>query len=173
MKFSLTILTVLILAGCTMESEKAVVTPQIDEETLKAEVLERVNEWDRTWAELKDIEKLKEFFHDNIVSITPSDREIQYGKTRNLELYQGVMDGLEVVSWELVEPVVDIYNEGRTAVLSTCYKIVVKGDSENIVLEGRDLMTLIKEDDKWVIVADQFSPFPEKERIAFSVILKP
>ena len=160
MKFWLMIIAIILMTGCASEIKQEVEAEPVDEEAVKAEVLERVKDWDHTWADLKDGEKLKEFFHENMVSITPSDHDILYGKAKNLEMYHGFMESSEVVSWELVEPEVHLYNNGKTAVLSTYYKITIKAEPENLVLEGRDLMTLVKEDENWVIVADQFSSFP-------------
>jgi ketosteroid isomerase-like protein len=49
---------------------------------------------------------------------------------------------------------------GDSAVVTYCYHMSFEIRGQKADMDGRDMFVLIKENDKWMAVADQFSSFP-------------
>ena len=58
---------------------------------------------------------------------------------------------------------VKIFANGTSAVVTYCIDMAFIYNGKEASFKGRDLFFLVKENGKWLIAANEFSPFPEKE----------
>ncbi|MEZ5357857.1 MAG: nuclear transport factor 2 family protein [Candidatus Zixiibacteriota bacterium] len=129
---------------------------------VQKEVWETVQELNKTWAVEGDFDKLAEFFHENMVAISPTDRERLEGKKVCVAAWRAFAQSVEIKYWNEISPEVVMYNDDTVAIVSYYYDIAYKQRGRSLDSTGRDLFTLIKEGDRWLVIADHFSPFPKK-----------
>ncbi|MBN1826406.1 MAG: nuclear transport factor 2 family protein [Candidatus Eisenbacteria bacterium] len=103
--------------------------------------------------------KLKEHFHERMVLITPSRNERIVGREACVADWTSFTEKARILSWKETDEDVRLF--GDAAVVTYLYEIVVEIEGERYDLKGRDMMTLVFEDDRWWIAADQFSPLHE------------
>jgi ketosteroid isomerase-like protein len=126
---------------------------------LQQEVWDTVQEMNRCWTsdEDNDLDGLNEYFHETMVAITPSDKHRIEGKSACVAGWQDFARKSKIHSWKELDPDVQAY--GNTAVVTYYYDMSFDMGGQTINTWGRDMMTLIKENGKWWLVADQFSGY--------------
>lgn len=124
------------------------------------EVWAVVQEMNRIWTcgRHEELEKLPEFFHETMVAITPVDRFRIEGKKACIAGWSGFARAATIHHWLEREAKVQIY--GEMAVVNYYFDMAYDLGGRRIQMGGRDMLTLIKEDGRWQVVADQFSPYP-------------
>lgn len=124
------------------------------------EVWTAVQEMNRSWTcgQHEELEKLTDFFHETMVAITPVDRLRVEGKMACIAGWSGFARAATIHHWLEKEAKVQLY--GETAVVTYYFDMVYELGGRRIHMGGRDMLTLIKEDGRWQVVADQFSPYP-------------
>lgn len=127
------------------------------ENETKSEVLAFIKKMNEAWTK-GDGTALKDFFHTNMVAITPTDRDILRGREPCIAGWQNFAKSVKVHHWEEVDPDVRLY--GNTAVVTYVFDMSFDMQGQTIKLGGRDMFVLVKENGRWWAVADQFSPFP-------------
>lgn len=93
-------------------------------------------------------ESLAEFFHPDMVAFTPLERERVDGRAACMLGWKEFCDN----------PQVRVY--GDAAVVTYYYDMECDLEGHTINMSGRDMFFFVKEEGKWLAVADQFSPFP-------------
>ena len=63
-------------------------------------------------------------------------------------------------SWKELEPKVQVYGAGKFAVVTYYFDMSFDMGGRTINMKGRDMLSLVNENGKWLVVSDQFSPFP-------------
>ena len=106
----------------------------------------------------EESEKLENYFHQTMVAITPTDRFRVEGKEACIASWREFANTATIHFWLEKEPKVQVYKE--TAIVTYYFEIICDMGESNVRLEGRDMLTLIEEEGKWQVVADQFSPYP-------------
>jgi ketosteroid isomerase-like protein len=124
---------------------------------MDSEIWNTVEALNRCWTSGNPAD-LRDYFHDTMIAITPADRMPLVGGDICVSAWTKYAEITEIHSWQTREPRIQIYDQ--TAVVTYCYELVCERDGELISITGRDMMVLIEEDDRWWVVADQFSPFP-------------
>ena len=104
--------------------------------------------------------RLKEYFHDSMVAITPTDRLRIEGKKACFEAWAAFCRIAKIMSWKEIDPKIQLY--GDTAVVTYYFQMSFEMGGQKVDMGGRDMFILIKENEKWIAVADQFSPFPQQ-----------
>ena len=127
---------------------------------LQSEVWQTVQEMNRVWTVDCDCSKLMDYFHEDMVAIVPLERERLIGREACIAGWDGFVKAAQIHSWEEVDPIVQVYAEGNCAVVTYHHDMWVTMCGERMHLEGRDMMTLVKENGRWWLVADQFSANP-------------
>ena len=127
---------------------------------LEQEVWQIISDMNRAWAVDKNTEVLKEYFHKNMVAITSTDHDRIKGKAACLSAWKTFVDTTQVNYFKEIDPSVQIYANGVAAVVTYYFDLSFEMDGQTITSSGRDMFVLVKEDGKWWIVADQFSPYP-------------
>ncbi|MDP3480227.1 MAG: nuclear transport factor 2 family protein [Desulfoprunum sp.] len=124
------------------------------------EVWVSVQAMNRCWTggRLEELGRLNDYFHETMVAITPTDRFRVEGKEACIAGWSRFAHAATIHFWEEKEPKVQIYNE--TAIVTYYFEMACDMGGSNVRLEGRDMLTLVKENGRWQVVADQFSPYP-------------
>lgn len=135
----------------------------MNELDIKSEVWSTVRTLNRAWAVERDTNGLRRFFHPTMVAITPMDRLVLEGRDACIASWKAFVDKARVARWEESDPTIHLYAEGRCAAVAYYYDLTCEVGSQKLQLSGRDLLTLVKEEGRWWVVADQFSPFPKKD----------
>ena len=66
----------------------------------------------------------------------------------------------DVLDWQERDAKVQLYAEGKAAVVTYEYTVRCRMKGAEVELEGRDMMVLVEEQGRWWLVADQFSGLP-------------
>lgn len=132
-----------------------------DLDKIKREVLQFVNSFYETWAEKEDLKALEDYFTKKIVSINPMDSLRLSGREKNIEGYKNFLSTTDILNYSIDDVEINIYNKGNSAVVSLYYKMEMKIGNDITPTSGRDMLFLVKENDKWQIAADHFSNFPK------------
>ncbi len=103
-------------------------------------------------------EQLYEFFHKNMVAITPSDRKRIEGQGACVAGWVAFARSAKIHRWEEQDPRIDIY--GKSAVVTYYFDMSFTMGGHKIDMKGRDMFFFVKESGHWWAVANQFSPIP-------------
>jgi len=98
------------------------------------------------------------YFHPQMLAITPVDRFRRDGAPACIAGWKGFADAARIHRWQEFDPLIRVY--GDAAVASYYYEIDFEMGGSRIEQSGRDLFFLVREDGRWQVVADQFSPYP-------------
>ena len=101
---------------------------------------------------------LAEFFHEEMVAITPTDRERVRGRAACIDNWARFRNTTLIHRWEEFDPEIHVY--GDAAVVAYYYRLECDLDGHIITMSGRDMFFMVKRGDRWWAVADQFSSFP-------------
>jgi ketosteroid isomerase-like protein len=130
-------------------------------EKAKKEVWNLIKKMNRLWVQENKPLELKKYFHKDIVVITPVDKYILEGSETCVAGWERFVKMTKIHSWQELDPKVHIYNDGNAAVVTYYFNISYEMNGQSIKSEGRDMFFLIKENNKWMVVADQYSEFPK------------
>jgi len=122
------------------------------------QVWETVKAHNKAWAVLEDINDQLKYVHDDVVFIKPPFKEILKGKEKYKEDYEKWIQHAKVNYFHEVNPVIKIYGNGNFAIVT--YNIDMSFTYDDEVVndwKGVDMMTLVKENGKWLITSDMFT----------------
>ncbi|MBU1231042.1 MAG: nuclear transport factor 2 family protein [Proteobacteria bacterium] len=123
----------------------------------EAEVLDFIASLNACWTR-GDAEDLGEYFHKDMVAVTPVDREPRVGREACVAGWAGFARSARIQSWAERGHRVKLF--GDAAVVTYFYELRCRMGGAAMTLEGRDLFFLVREGGRWWAVADQFSSFP-------------
>lgn len=129
------------------------------ENILREEVWKTVQALNKAWT-TGNVDELANYFHKNMVAITATDRERLEGRDSCIASWKAFVETTKIYYWKEIDPKIQIYD--NTAVVSYYFDMSFDIGGQTIEMGGRDMFILVKEDGKWWVVADQFSPYPEQ-----------
>ena len=127
------------------------------------EVWQTVEALNRAWTTGR-VEELERYFHEEVVAITPTDRERVEGRQACIAGWAEFVRQAKILDWKESEPRVRVFGDDA-AVVTYYYDMLAVMGGKEIRLAGRDMFFMVKEDDRWVAVADQFSEFPSGDAL--------
>ena len=84
------------------------------------------------------------------------------GKSNIIESYQEYADYAQTIHFKETDPLIQLYNDNKAAIVTYYYDLKIKTTSGEIQkFTGIDMYTPIKDNDKWVAVAQYYSPMPK------------
>jgi uncharacterized protein (TIGR02246 family) len=128
--------------------------------TVKDEVWQTIQDMNRAWTVEGDAQRLRDYFHKEMVAITPAGRRRLEGREACVAGWMGFVEAVRIHYWKEMEPDVQLYGDGRFAVATYYWEMSYDMGGQTIKSSGRDMFVLVNEDGKWWIVADQFSMYP-------------
>jgi len=123
-------------------------------------VWDTVHRMNSLWTTERDCAGLAEYFHREMVAIVPLTRERLTGRAACLAGWESFVNIAQIHDWREIDPMVQLYADDTCAVVTYYYEMDVTMNGMRLSLAGRDMMTLVKEDGRWWLVADQFSANP-------------
>ena len=123
----------------------------------EAEVWATVEALNQCWTRGRATD-LREYFHEDMVAITPSDRMPLLGRDACVAAWTEYAESTKILFWETRSPRIRVY--GDAAIETYQYEMQGERDGEVLHPSGRDMVVLIREAGRWWVVADQFSPHP-------------
>ena len=122
------------------------------------QVWETMKAHNKAWAVLEDINDQLKYVHDDVVFIKPPFKEILKGKEKYKEDYEKWIQHAKVNYFHEVNPVIKIYGNGNFAIITYNINMSFTYDDEVVNdWKGVDMMTLVKENGKWLITSDMFT----------------
>ena len=122
------------------------------------QIWKTVKAHNKTWSVLEDINDQLKYVHDDVVFIKPPFKEILKGKEKYKEDYEKWIQHAKVNYFHEVNPVIKIYGKGNFAIVT--YNIDMSFTYDDEVVndwKGVDLMTLVKENGRWLITSDIYA----------------
>lgn len=101
---------------------------------------------------------LVNYFHPQMIAITPTDRHRREGGAACLAGWKGFAEAATIHHWKEIAPVIHVY--GNCAVVAYDFDMSFDMNGQTIAMGGRDMFFFVKEKGRWWAVADQFSPYP-------------
>lgn len=129
---------------------------------IKQEVWKTIQELNRAWAVDRNPDKLKNYFHRDMVAITPTDRKRVEGRDACVTGWKKFAESTKIHYWKEKDPKVQIYGKGEFAIVTYYWDMSYEMSGQTIKAGGRDMFSLVKEKGKWWVVADQFSTYPNQ-----------
>ncbi len=126
------------------------------------EAFATVSNFNRLWVREHTTEGMDKLCHPDMVLINPGLPERVLGRDRIIRNYRVYLDTVQPQTIRELEPMVQLHNHGLTAVVTYDYDLRIRVGEESKRFQGRDMVVLVRENGKWLVVADQFCPFPEK-----------
>ena len=133
----------------------------MDERDTQNEVWQTILEMNKLWTVANKAEELVSYFHQNMVAITPSDRFRREGQSACVEGWKKFTDIARINYWKEIDPKINLYGNGLFAIVTYRFDMSFQINEQTIELSGRDMFSLVKEEGKWWIVADQYSATPD------------
>jgi len=105
-----------------------------------------------------DPDELHRYFHPRMIAITPTARLRLEGAAPCIAGWKAFREQVRIHRWEEIDPVIQVH--GDSAVVAYYFDMSFDMQGQTIQLAGRDMFFFAKEDGRWQVVADQFSPYP-------------
>ncbi|MDR1828286.1 MAG: nuclear transport factor 2 family protein [Methylobacteriaceae bacterium] len=105
-----------------------------------------------------DPDDLDQFFHPRMIAFTASDHNARIGSSACLEGWKGFAGAARIDEWRELDPKVELY--GDSAVVVYYYDMSGAFGDTPFHFTGRDMFFLVRENGRWLIVADHFSSYP-------------
>ncbi len=128
---------------------------------IKEEVWQTIKTINHLWSEEKNAEALRYYFHRDMVLIIPQNREIIEGVEAIISSYKNYLQAIKIHYFKELDPKIQIFGYGNLVVATYYYDMEAEINKQIIKPQGRDMYTFVKENEKWLAVANQFSPFPK------------
>jgi len=132
----------------------------MDQLKIKQEVWETVQALNRLWTVEGKTGDLTGYFHERMVAITPTDRLRREGGAACVAGWKGFTDAAKIHYWKEIDPKIELFGNGTFAVVTYYFDMSFDMGGQSITMGGRDMMSLVNEDGRWWVVADQFSSYP-------------
>lgn len=85
------------------------------------------------------------------------DRNRRVGKKDCGAGWIGFVNATKILEWQEKDPMIHLYKD--TAIVTYYYDMLYEMDGQNVRTGGRDMFTFVREGNKWLAVANQFSSF--------------
>jgi len=132
----------------------------MEESKIKEEIWQTIRALNRAWTVEGDIDELKNYFHKDMVAITPTDRERLEGRDACIAAWKAFVETTKIHYWKEIDPKIQVYSNGESAVVTYYFDMSFDIGGQTIKMGGRDMFMLVNENGKWRVIADQFSPYP-------------
>lgn len=120
---------------------------------------ETVRALNRAWAVEGDCDRLRDYFHPDMVAITATDRDLLKGREACIAAWRKFVESAKVLRWTERDPDVRFFRDS-IAVVTYYYELSAEIGGRKTDLAGRDMFVLVREGGRWWVAADHFSPLP-------------
>lgn len=127
----------------------------------KMEAWNTVRTINRLWAITENMDSLGLYIHQDMVIFSPDSKDRLQRRTSIIDAYSQYAAYAQTVSFKEYNPMVQLYNNNQTAVVTYYYDLVIKTPTgETQKFNARDMYTLIRDQGRWIAVAQYYAPIP-------------
>ena len=119
-----------------------------------------IRSMNRCWTESWNEPAFRDFIHPEAVAIVPTTPGRLEGREAYVAGWKGFALSTTIRSWTETDYRVQFYEGGTCAVVTYLFSITFAMGGQEQTLKGRDMFFLVREDNRWLVAADQFSPEP-------------
>ena len=119
-----------------------------------------IREMNRCWTKSWDEEEFRSYIHPDAVAIVPTTHGRLEGKDQYCAGWRNFVRMARVTAWRETDHRVKIYGSGTCAVVTYFFMIAFETAGVAKEMRGRDMLFVVNEQGRWLVVADQFSPEP-------------
>jgi hypothetical protein len=127
------------------------------DDPIKQEIWNTVRALNVAWTK-GNPDNLVRYFHPQMLAVTATDRLRLEGRDVCIAAWKKFAEAAVIHRWVESEPLIEVY--GSAAVVAYYYSISFAMNGQHFESGGRDMYVLVREDGRWLAVADQFSPYP-------------
>ena len=135
----------------------------MDEAVLTREIITTIRNMNRAWTESWNEEEFRSYIHPDAVAIVPTASGRLEGKEAYVAGWRNFAAAAKVLGWKENGHLVQVYASGACAVVTYLFSITFETGGQVQAMKGRDMFFLVKEGERWLVAADQFSPEPFPE----------
>jgi hypothetical protein len=103
---------------------------------------------------------LRKYFHPDMVAIAGTERLRIVGRDACVASWKNFAQEAVIHHWCETEPLIGVY--GNTAVVTYYFDMSFDRNGRRVDAAGRDMFVFVREDGRWLAVADQFSLYPQQ-----------
>jgi hypothetical protein len=127
---------------------------------IQEQIWQTIQEMNRKWTVENKADELKNYFHKDMVAITATDQKRIEGGEKCVAGWKNFSENTKIHFWNESEPKIQVYGKDKFAIVTYYFDMSFDMGGQTINMKGRDMFSLINENGKWLIVADQYSQFP-------------
>lgn len=124
----------------------------------KQAVWETLKTMNRLWSRDNRPEALADYFHEQMIAVCGGELTIRTDGRACLDGWAWFSREADNIRFEERDPHIALFYGGTVAVAAYFFDCTYTMKGKSVAMKGRDLFTLIKENGRWRIVADHFSP---------------
>lgn len=126
----------------------------------KQQVIEMIRAMNRYWTESWNEPEFRKYIHSGAVAIVPTTPGRLEGQDAYVAGWRRFTETAAIRGWKETDHKVQFYTGRTSAVVTYLFTITFEIGGQVKTMKGRDMFFLVKEEGRWVVVADQFSPEP-------------
>ncbi len=135
----------------------------MDIEKIKEEIWKTVQDINRAWAVQGDAAKLTNYFHKDMVVISPMDGIQGEGGEVCVNSYRAFIEAAQIHHMEESDPKIQIYKEGEVAIVTYNFDIAYDMEGKSIRESGQEMFVMTKEDGKWWVTTKVLLSYKDKK----------
>jgi ketosteroid isomerase-like protein len=132
----------------------------MDTNKIITEILATLQAMNHSWTAGWHEEEFRQYIHPEAVAIVPSAPGRLEGREAYVAGWRDFTRAAVIHEWKETDHKVQIFNNGKCAVVTYFYSIMFSTGTLKQIMQGRDMVFFVKGGRKWLVVADQFSPEP-------------
>ena len=127
-----------------------------------------IGDMNRCWTAGWHEEQFRQYIHPDAVAIVPTTPGRLEGRDAYVAGWRGFTQAVVIHEWRETDHKVQLYNGGKSAVVTYFFSITFARGTGKQTTQGRDMVFVVKEGRRWLVAADQFSPEPPQTASAGS-----
>ena len=133
----------------------------MDRPKAEEEVWQFIQALNRLWTVENKSDELANYFHQNMVAVSPSDRLRIEGREACVAAWKAFTEAATIHYWTVTDPKIELFGGDTLAVVTYYFDMSFDSGGQTVKMGGRDMFALVNEHGRWWVVADQFSPYPQ------------
>jgi ketosteroid isomerase-like protein len=126
----------------------------------REQIIGMTRSMNRCWTDSWNEAEFRQYIHPDAVAIVPTTPGRLEGREAYVAGWKGFSTSATIHSWTETDHRVQLYAGGKSAVVTYLFSITFAMGGQEMAMKGRDMFFLVREEDRWLVVADQFSPEP-------------
>ncbi len=117
---------------------------------MEKEVLKVIKSINKIWTKTKEINKLNEYFHEDMVALGGVEKNRIVGKDNCIKHWENCSKK-KIYSWKEYNIEIKIYD--KIATVNYTFDIELEKDNKKVKKTSEDFFVLVSEDTKWKVIS--------------------